>query len=253
MPSSAGFQDEFSQQAGDYARYRPAYPAALFAFLAEQAPQRECAWDAASGSGQAALGMAQHFARVVASDASEAQIRHAVPHAHIEYRVERCEHTTLSGNSVDLITVAQALHWLDLPAFYKTVQRVLKPKGVIAVWSYALLRIAPKLDAIIADFYHEVLGPYWPDARRGVERGYRDIDFPFAQIQPPGFCMQAYWDLDQLLGYLSTWSAVIRYRKATGLDPLVALRLQLAGAWGQGSEQRAIEWPLNLRVGHLNQ
>ncbi|MCP4377042.1 MAG: class I SAM-dependent methyltransferase, partial [bacterium] len=206
------FKDHFSDQSGDYLRYRPSYPGALFAFLAEIPPMQHRAWDCATGSGQAAHGLSTHFERVIATDASAAQIDSAVPAANVHYRVAPAEASGLPDRSVDLVTVAQALHWLDLERFYGEVRRVLKPGGLLAVWSYNLLRTDPAIDAEVDAFYSHTVGPYWPPERRLVESGYRDLPFPFPELDTPPFAMTARWRLEQLLGYLGTWSATKRYR-----------------------------------------
>ncbi len=135
------FKDHFSQQAGDYAKYRPDYPEALFEFLAKTARGHELAWDVGTGNGQAALGLTKYFDRVLATDPSEKQIQNAVRHAQISYSVASSVQTNVPSRNVDLITVAQALHWFDFNAFYREARRVLKPDGLIAVWCYGLNEI----------------------------------------------------------------------------------------------------------------
>ena len=78
---NAGFKDHFSGHATDYARYRPDYPAALYEFLAKTARRHEVAWDCGTGSGQAALGLAPYFDRVIATPATLELIElHALLH-----------------------------------------------------------------------------------------------------------------------------------------------------------------------------
>lgn len=156
------FKDHFSGHAGQYARFRPRYPEALFSYLALLAPVREFAWNCATGNGQAAIGLAAHFERVIATDASSQQIESAEPHARVEYRVAPAENSRLPADSIDLVTAAQALHWFDIPAFFAEAQRVLKPGGVTAVWAYNLLRISPEVDALVNRFYLETTAAFWP-------------------------------------------------------------------------------------------
>jgi len=247
------FKDQFSGNSADYAAYRPSYPPKLFAWLAEQAPGREMAWDCATGSGQAALGLAHHFQGVVATDASADQIAQAWPHAGVNYRVARAEASGLPAGSVDLVTVAQAAHWFDLPAFHAEVRRVLKPGGALAIWCYERLHVEPALDELIEDFYGSQLGPHWPPERRHVEAGYLSLDFPYQETSVPTFAMEATWTLDQLMGYLATWSAVKAYRRTLGQDPLPDLRNRLASVWQASGVSLAtpknIKWPLSLRFG----
>jgi len=247
------FQDHFSGQAGSYAHYRPGYPAELFDYLAERAPSRSLAWDCATGSGQAACELAKRFHSVIASDASQAQIDAARPCPGVTYRTALAEQSGQEDASVDLVTVAQALHWFDLESFYREVKRVLRPNGLLAVWSYNLLRIEPAIDRLIDRFYGETLADYWPAERRRVEKGYADLPFPFSPAaDPPLFNMTAQWSLPQLLGYLGTWSATARFREATGQDPLPSLAENLLPVWGAPETGRRVSWPLSLRVGHSN-
>lgn len=246
------FHDHFSGHADDYARFRPSYPHTLYAFLAKAVGAHDLAWDCATGNGQAAVGLAAHFARVVATDASGSQIEHAAAHPNVEYRVAEASASGLADASVDLVTIAQALHWFDTPAFYAEVRRVLKPGGVCAAWGYGLMRVAPAIDAVVDRFYHEVVGPYWPPERAHLDAGYRTLGFPFPEIAAPAFAMEAEWPLKELVGYLATWSAAKRYAKTTGNDPLGVIGADLARAWGAADVPRRITWPLFLRVGRID-
>lgn len=244
------FADHFAPAAADYAKFRPAYPAELTAWLAAQAPARDLAWDVGTGNGQVARDLAQHFTAVIATDASAEQIRHAEPSPGINYRCEPAERTQQPDHSVDVVTVAQALHWFDRPAFFAETARVLKAGGLLAVWTYNLARIDPAIDACVDQFYHEVVGPYWPAERRMVENGYADIDLPGQPLTVPAWQMAERWTLRHLIGYLGTWSASIRCREATGHDPREALLAPLTAAWGDAPE-RTVSWPLLLRVSRL--
>lgn len=243
------FKDHFSRQSADYAKYRPGYPEELFNWLASSPVARDLAWDVGTGNGQAALGLARHFRHVVASDAAEAQLRNAAAHERITYKVMPAEQSDISDASVDLIAVAQALHWFDLDRFYAEAQRVLKRGGVIAAWTYGCNEISPEVDAILRHYYREIVGPYWPAERRHVDAHYRTIPFPFAEIRAPSFRMEMRWNLEELLGYLGTWSAGQAYRRAHGDDPLDLVREPLARAWGPAQETRLVSWPIYLRVG----
>jgi SAM-dependent methyltransferase len=248
------FADHFSQQANAYAAFRPSYPDALGVYLASLAPSTRRSptqvWDCATGSGQAATMLARHFDRVVATDASAAQIAMADRCERVEYRVAPAEASGLPHHSCDLITVAQAAHWLDLPAFYTEARRVLKPAGVIALWCYALLTVEqPDVDASVRHLTYERLAGYWPAGRELVEDHYRSLDFPFATITAPPFEMQARWSRADLLGFLGTWSAVARCREIEGQDPLGAFAADLTRVWPDSSTTLEVKWPLYMRVG----
>lgn len=244
------FCDHFSPVSHDYAAFRPAYPDMLFAWLASIAPARLLAWDCATGSGQAACGLAEHFDRVVATDASDAQILAAKKHPRIEYRVAQAESFGSDDHSIDLVTVAQALHWFDMERFFEESRRVLAVNGVLAVWSYGPLIIEGSMaDRIVRKFYHDVAGPYWPPQRALVDSGYRDIVLPFRAIDAPVFEMTVSWTLYELLGYIRTWSATARYVAANGTDPVLQLGEQLRTCWGREERRRCVSWPLVVLAG----
>lgn len=247
----SGFKDHFSSASDRYAAYRPDYPAALYDWLAGLCREHETAWDCATGSGQAALGLAAHFHRVIATDASAEQIHHAQPHPAIDYRVAPAEASTLDAASLDLVTVAQAAHWFDLPRFYAEVARVLKPGGVIALWGYGRMVLPGELDAPFLRFYAQTVGHYWPPERTIIEDAYRGLAFPFAEIAAPAFFIEVDWTLDRLLDYVSTWSAVKRFQAARGCDPLPVLRAELAPLWRESGTTLRLRWPLFLRVGRV--
>lgn len=243
------FKDYFSTHSTAYAKYRPHYPAALFEYLASVTKQHERAWDCATGNGQAALGLAAFFTEVIGTDASESQLESAGQHERITYRVATAEQTDIESGSVDLVTVAQALHWFDFAAFYAEVKRVLKPTGVLAVWAYNLLEIAPSIDAKLNEFYSETVGPYWPPERQLLEDGYQSIPFPFHELNPPLIQMEARWSLSDLTGYIHTWSATKRFIEARGFDPVPDLVKDLLPLWGAPESEKPVRWPLSLRVG----
>jgi ubiquinone/menaquinone biosynthesis C-methylase UbiE len=245
------FKDHFSSGSPNYARFRPRYGRELFAHLASLVSNHRLAWDCATGNGQAAIPLSEFFDRVIATDASEEQIQSATRNSRIEYRVAPSEKTDLEATSCDLITVAQALHWFDLPAFYAEAKRVLKADGVLAVWSYNLLRIDPAIDSIVNRFYTDTVGPFWPPERKLVEKGYRDLPFPFEELNAPEFAMTAEWSVDALLGYLGTWSASKRYQKELGQDPIALIESELRRAWPEPGKPLLVRWPLAIRAGRL--
>ena len=240
------FKDHFSRDSKAYAEFRPTYPGELFAWLVSVSPGRALAWDAGTGSGQAAVALAEHFDRVIASDPSRKQVDSAAPHPRVEYRLA-AEVAGLDEQSADLVTVAQALHWFDRPTFWNEVERVLRPGGVVAVWCYELQHVSPEIDDVINRFYRGKVGRWWTEERRLVEEGYRTVEFPFEELSVPRFAMTTEWTLPQQVGYLGTWSAVGRYRKETGTDPVPEVAAELERVWG--SQARRVEWPLSVRAG----
>lgn len=243
------FKDHFSGISAAYRTARPHYPAALFEWLAEQAPDRRQAWDAGCGNGQASVALAEHFDRVVATDPSAAQIANAESHPRVEYRVERGEASSLPDHGTSLVTVAQALHWFDLDGFYSQVRRVLAPRGLFAAWTYDLCSISDAVDPIVDELYTNTVGEYWPPERRHTENGYADLRMPFDLLEVPPFSMAADWTMAQFCAYLRTWSATQRYVSMKGEDPIAAIEPALASAWGDPERALAVVWPLTVRAG----
>lgn len=246
-------KDYFSTQSAAYKSFRPLYPDKLFEYLCSHLNPSSVVWDCATGNGQAALALKNRVSTVVASDQSAAQLGNAPRRAGVYYLKAFAEDMPLRDQSIDLITVAQALHWFDFDRFYAEVLRVLKPNGLIAVWTYSFLSVSPQLgaaiDAVIKSFYHDVVGPFWPPERRMVDEQYRSIAFPFDEEQTPNFSIDVEWDLNATLGYMGSWSAVQQYIKAEQHDPIPQLTEQLRSVWGDPALRRQLNWSLGLRVG----
>ena len=238
----------FGNRADAYASFRPEYPNALFDWLAARSPGHALALDIACGNGQASHPLRRHFARVVSSDGSLEQLR-AAPRGELECFVAAAGAQPLPDTSLDLIVVAQALHWFATPAFFAEVQRLLRPDGLFCAWCYSLLRIDDALDALLDDFYWNTLDGYWPEGRASVDAGYRDIQPPFPRIAVPDFALEVSWNLQQLVGYLGTWSALQKLEQASGRVPLQELLPALQQAWGDGQQKRFVRWPLHFLAG----
>lgn len=247
----------FTTVAREYANFRPGYPPELFAWLARVAPHRDSAWDCGCGSGQASTALAEHFSIVHATDAAAEQIAAAKPHPRVQYLVAPAEHSGLPAASVDLVTVAQALHWFDVPAFYAEARRVARPGAVLAVWNYPRPQFVDAgLDRLFLEFYGDVVGPYWPPERRHIEANYTTLppfpaDLGFEELAHPEFGLMLRWNLEQVLGYVSSWSATARYRQARGEDPVPLLRASLRDAWAGDDAIVEIRLPIGLRAAKL--
>ena len=251
MTSAGPFKDHFSDVAAAYAAHRPSYPPGLGDFLARLAPARRLAWDAGCGSGQLSVLLAGAFERVVATDASPEQIAQAARHPNVEYRCGRADASGLLERVADLATAAQAAHWFDLPAYYAEVRRVVRPGGVVALISYGVVTAGPDLDAVIQPFYREALARYWPPERRHVDTGYRSLPFPFDELDAPAFEIRLDWRLEDLVGYVATWSAVWALEQAAGPGLFGTFRRELEAAWRTAATVRTVRWPLALRVGRV--
>ena len=244
--------DHFSAVAQTYAQARPHYPAALFDWLSGLCDQHDLAWDCGAGSGQASVALADHFKTVMATDVSAAQIAQAASHPGVTYRVAPAEDSGLAASSVDLVTVAQALHWFDVARFFAEVRRVLRPGGVVAAWTYGIVQVEGEaVDARVQTFYRDEIGGYWPPERRHVEEGYRSIPFPFDRIEAPPFAMAVDWTLGELLAYFRSWSATARYVRERGTDPVAELALSLGPLWGDPQTRRRVTWPLSVLAGRV--
>ncbi len=243
-------QDRFSSQAGLYAQFRPVYPKVLYDFVLSHVKGFNLAWDCGTGNGQVATRLAEHFNMVIATDISEKQLSHAVQKANIQYKVCRAEQSGLADSSVDLITVAQALHWFDADAFFAEAQRVAAPGALLACWGYGLLTIEPALDALIGEFYHSTIGPYWDKERSHIDTGFNGINFPFKTLEAPGCSIDVQWSFEHLTGYLNTWSSVQKYIQQHQTNPVEALAEQLKAYWPEGTIKQVC-FPVFVKAGHI--
>ena len=246
------YKDYFSGVAESYQKYRPCYPVSLFDHLLTLIDARDIAWDCGTGSGQAAIRLAQFFNKVIATDASAEQIASAEQHPRVEYMNVPAEHSGLPDQCIDMVTVAQALHWFDLPAFYSEVKRVVKPGGILAVWTYGKMKLElPELRSVIGHFYHDVVGPYWPPEREQVDDKYQSIPFPFEEISAPSFTIESALVLEELAGYIYTWSATQNYISTLKKDPVPELVNQLQKVWEEPEFPLTFRWPISLKIGRV--
>lgn len=241
-------KDNFSKQSDLYSRFRPGYPNKLFQFLLPLIPNKDAAWDCGTGNGQVAIKLAAFFKEVYATDISTAQIDNATKKENIFYEVVNAEDTKFENNAFDIITVAQAIHWFNFEIFYNEVNRTLKPGGIIAVFGYDIFSINKEIDNLIQKFYKETTGPYWDKERRYIDEQYKTIPFPFKQIEAPEFSMSYTWQLEQVIGYLNTWSAVQHYIRKNDKNPVDAFAVELHELWGN-IFQRKVTFKIFMRLG----
>lgn len=240
-------KDNFSTQSNQYAKFRPTYPQGLYNFLLSLVTTKETAWDCGTGNGQVAQELSKYFTTVYATDISEKQIANAVQKDNIIYKVEGAEKTEFPSNTFDLITIAQAIHWFNFNVFYEEAKRVMKPDAIIAVIGYGLIRIDDATDKIIDKFYYETIGSYWDKERKYVDENYTTIPFPFKEINAPVLYNTFEWNVDQMIGYLQTWSAIQHYIKANNSDPVELIQNELRNVWN--NETKKVCFPILLRVG----
>lgn len=243
-------KDLFSKQAIAYAKYRPVYPKELFEYILQFVEEKNTAWDCATGNGQAAVALAPHFKKVIATDISESQLSLGIQHANIKYEIAAAEHTSFPGNMFDLITVAQAYHWFKFDAFEKEVRRIARMDAIIAVWGYNLFSTNdPLIDALVKKFYTKIVGPYWDAERRYVDDNYNSIPFNFIPLPTRWFSIEAMWSKDDVIGYLDSWSSVQHFIAAEKYNPVDDIIKELDLLW---KDVKLVSFPLFLKLGKIN-
>ena len=244
-------KDNFSLHSDQYALYRPEYPNNLFEYLKQITANKQHAWNCGTGNGQIAFTLAKTFQHVYATDISQSQIDNALTADNIYYSVQPAEKTNFPQNQFDLVIVAQAIHWFNFNQFYAEVNRTAKPDALLCVTGYGLLEVNHTIDEWILDFYNNVLGKYWDKERKYIDEHYQTIPFPFKEIETPQFVNTKQWTLDQLTGFLNTWSAVKHFMKMNGVNPVEKLYTDLGKYWNRG-ETKPVNFPLLLRVGEIS-
>jgi SAM-dependent methyltransferase len=247
LTKTTQFADHFSTVAQRYAQYRPHYPQALADALAARCMRHDAAWDAGAGNGQLSVQLAKRFAQVYAHEPSQAQLDQALPFPNVEYRCAKAEESGLPDASVDLAVAAQAAHWFDWPRYVAEVERIARPGALVALVSYGIMHTDGESDEIIARYYRDDVGPYWPKGREHVENGYRDLAWPWPAVDAPAIEMEAVWTRDELCGYVATWSATVKRIETDGPGAYEALCSRLATVWPDG-ERRTVRWPLAIRL-----
>jgi len=238
--------DHFSPVAEAYSKGRLSYPSTLFDHLAGYCEERELAWDCATGSGQAVPELARRFRRVVATDISSELLSRAEKLPNVTYAKAPAESCGIAGGSVDLATVAQAIHWLDLGAFWAELRRVLRPRGVFAFWGYNWPEVNDRVDSVLGRL-RLVLQPFWPGRSAVLHSGFRGLEAPFARLASPGFAIEASWTRADYLAHIQSWSAV-RYCREAGRETILSdFQSQLSDVWREEERHRA-RWPLLLQV-----
>jgi ubiquinone/menaquinone biosynthesis C-methylase UbiE len=245
-------KDLFSKQSDLYARYRPTYPKELYDYILSFVKEKNTAWDCATGNGQAAAVLADHFKKVIATDISAAQIDKAIRKENIEYLVCPAESTPFEENTFDLVTVAQAYHWIKWDEFRKEVSRVCNPGAIIAAWTYNRNKIGDKkIDDAVYSFYENVTKPYWDYERKYVEELYATVEFDYELLPVKQFETTLNWQREDMIGYISSWSAIQKYIKANGHSPISIIEEELNKFWPEG-EVKKVSFPIYLKLGRIN-
>jgi SAM-dependent methyltransferase len=241
-------KDLFSSNSPGYAAFRPTYPKELYDFIISNVSTLDAAWDCACGNGQVARDLSEHFKKVYATDHSQSQLVNAFQKENIIYSIAPAEASGFPDRHFDLVTVGQALHWFDIPAFCKEARRVSKPGGIVAAWGYSLLSVNSEINPLLNHFYHDIIGPYWDKERKLVDDQYKTIEFPFTSIETPSFEFSFEWTLDELAGYLTTWSSVQKYIKTNGVNPVHDFIENIRPMW---HGKMKVSFPLFVLVGRV--
>jgi len=245
-------KDNFSTQSKAYATFRPKLPDEVYQFIYQHVSSFDLAWDVGTGNGQTAVQLAKKLKQVFATDISENQLSHAEQQPNISYKKESAEASSLENNSVDLITIAQAIHWFNFDKFYEEVRRVAKPNAIISAFTYSLFEVTDeKINELIQHFYWKETQPYWDAERKLVDDGYKTIPFPFNEIVAPKFWMEYQWSVDQLLGYMNTWSAALHYHKKTGKNLTDEFLTSELLAVASKEDTLTIRFPIHMRIGSV--
>jgi SAM-dependent methyltransferase len=173
---SSGFQPRFGHAAAEFERYRPEYPPELFEHILASVPsgRRERAVDLGAGTGKATRALLPHFREVVAVEPDPgmaAKLKGHLPAAIV--RNSTAEDFSQPPATVDLVTVANALHWMDAPRVFANVHSWLRPAAIFAVFDRPLPKTTPAIDAITLA---EMRGPWKPhrDSRLGKKYVWED-------------------------------------------------------------------------------
>ncbi len=243
-------KNHFSTQSDHYAFYRPRYPKEFFSYLNSITAKKRNAWDCGTGNGQVAVELARFFDHVYASDISQSQLDQAFKGPNIKYSLQPAEKLTFPDHHFDLITVAQAIHWFNFEKFYAEVRRTAASGALLCVMGYGRIRISSSIDPSLDEFYESTVGRYWDEERHYIDEEYQSIPFPFIELPTPDFRMTFDWTTEHLAGYLSTWSAVKKYIKINGHDPVPDLQESIKTHWSKG-EIKTVQFPFLLRIGQV--
>jgi SAM-dependent methyltransferase len=243
--------DLFSKQADTYAVSRPQYPEQWYKFLFAQCAGNSLVWEAACGNGQATVALSKYFNRVVATDLSPQQIDNALSLTNVSYSVSAAENISLADNSCDLVCTAQALHWFDLPQYWQTVSRVLKPGGVFATWGYNWNSFDAELDECIHEAVFKPIESYWAPNNKLLWDRYRDIDFPFEAIEVPEVAMPAEYNLYELFNLYRSMSGVQIYIQQHGDEYLRRAFENVKSVWGDPEIKKMSYWDIVSYCGRL--
>lgn len=249
MENVVNEHNEYSINPQKYLKVRPQYGEEMFKFLHKICPDNKLVWDCATGNGQAAHLLSDYFTTVHATDINPSQLDYAIQKENINYYVADECNAVLNDRSVDLITVATAIHWFDRKKFYKEVERVLKPDGILAIWGYTGKNVNPELDDVLHLIIKKHLMPYYSERIQLAFDGYDAIDFPYERIHTPSFKTQVDYTFHDLLDYILSWSSSQRYIQKNKVSPIPLFENLLKEAWGDINKHKTMTWDFITHIG----
>jgi len=219
MTSDSG-RTLFQSQGNDYSKFRPDYPSEIFetiiTFAKDNNPNAEfeVAVDMACGAGEATKHLVPYYKIIYGIDVSSSMLENAPKHPNINYSIGAVEATKLPNESIDLVLVAQALHWFDFEKFFIELDRILKPGGTFAVIGYPLNRFSNNTLAneVIQKFFYQTLEGCWSERRRILDQEYADVPFIYKEtLRKHRFFNTKSMSIENYVRYIGTWSAVQTY------------------------------------------
>jgi SAM-dependent methyltransferase len=219
----------FNLSSDEYFKNRPRYPLELYNAIFANCNGFAAAWDCGCGNGQVSIDLVSRFDIIEASDINENQISNSYKNDKIHYSIQKSESTVFPDNHFDLICAAQCLHWFDLGSFFHEAKRVLKHNGLFACWGYGFFHSNEFIDDLINESLLLKIDQFWSSGNRIVQNGYKDVEFPFVNIAMPKMEMTMLWDVNQLMDYLNTWSAVKLYNEKFKTDIIKEVKTLIAG------------------------
>jgi len=223
-------QFEGSGHASLYAKFRPLPPPSIMDQIIKfrvASPPFGLTVDVGCGSGQFTRLLLPVSTSVIATDCSETQVEQAknvLKGDNCRVMVSQAETIEVDERTVDLVSVCQALHWFDTDKFYKEVERVLVPGGILAVVGYHFTRPSPSMPACLPlteamEEVYSITKPYWSSRRALVDSAYKTIPMAnFKRVER--FDEEHYTEIEASLadwsGYIRSWSGYQNFIKEKG-------------------------------------
>eukprot|EP01132_Coremiostelium_polycephalum_P004921 gene4921-6135_t len=241
----------YSSVGDNYRKFRQGYPDDIYDIIQEHTDSsRNLAIDVGCGNGQNTVRLAEYFDKVIGFDPAEGQIKNSIPHEKVEYRTCQAEKIDLPEESVDLITVATAAHWFNLPEFFNLTQKLLRSNGTLILWTYGFQEIIQNDEAkqIQSNLYYNTLRDYWAENVKLVLNEYKDIVPPFKNTIRMKKTYIKETPLDQFVGYYGTISSYGNYLLAGNPDILPDIKNQMMKAYNTTDDKTIIKSKYELCI-----